>query len=146
MKKLTKTQKAKNKKIYEKIRQGYDEVKAKNPLVSYKQFKNRVNAYLEADKSLNLKAAIRKVQNTETFTSAAERSRNNLLDALKEDHPNEYKQIRNLSRNDKGAYKKIELEWIKHAGKGGYSFVGSKGQRYFIDMTNSPKAVSVYAI
>lgn len=145
-KKLTKTQRTRNKKVYDRIRKGYEEVKNKNEFVTYKQFKNRVQAQMEANPNLNLKSAIRKVQNTESFTSAAERSRTNFIDALKENFSKEYQEIRNLSRDVKGHYKKLELEWTKHGDKWGYSFIGLYGLRYFIDVTNSPEEVLVYAI
>lgn len=145
-KKLTKTQKIQNQKKYEKIRKAYNEVKDKNELVTYKQFKNRVEAQMEANPNLNLKGAIKKVQNTETFTSAAERSRANFLEALKKDFAEEYKEIRNLSRDEKGRFKKLELEWTKHGDKWGYSFTGKQGLKYFIDVKNSPEEVLVYEI
>lgn len=145
-KKLTKTQKLKNQKKYEKIRKAYNEVKDKNDLVTYKQFKNRVQAQMEANPGLNLKGAIKKVQNTESFTSAAERSRTNFIEALKKDFAEEYKQIRSLSRDEKGKFKKLELEWTKHGGSWGYSFIGAQGLRYFIDVKNSPEEVLVYEI
>lgn len=145
-KKLTKTQKIKNQKKYEKIRKAYNEVKEKNELVTYKQFKNRVQAQMEANPNLNLKGAIKKVQNTESFTSAAERSRSNFIEALKKDFGEEYKEIRALSRDEKGRFKKLELEWTKHGDKWGYSFTGKKGLKYFIDVKNSPEEVLIYAI
>lgn len=145
-KKLTKTQKLKNQKKYENIRKAYNEVKDKNKLITYKQFKNRVQAQMEANPSLNLKGAIKKVQNTESFTSAAERSRTNFIEALKKDFAAEYKEIRNLSRDEKGKFKKLELEWTKHGGSWGYSFIGVQGLRYFIDVKNSPEEVLVYEI
>ena len=104
-KKLTNKQKLKNQKKYKQIRKGYKEVKNKNEFVTYKQFKNRVQAQMEANPSLNLKGAIKKVQNTESFTSAAERSRTNFIEALKKDFAEEYKQIRSLSRDEKGKFK-----------------------------------------
>lgn len=143
--KLTATQKRKNKRVYKKIREGFDEVKDKNAAISYKQFKNRVQAQMEANPSLDLKKAIKKVQNTETFTSAAERSRSNFIEALKTDFETTYKEIRNLNRTEKGHYKKLELEWTNYGGKWGYSFT-SRGSQYFIDVSNSPKEVIVYEI
>lgn len=145
-KKLTKTQKLKNQKKYEKIRKAYNEVKDKNELITYKQFKNRVQAQMEANPSLNLKGAIKKVQNTESFTSAAERSRANFLEALKRDFSSEYKEIRNLSRDEKGKFKKLELKWTKHGDSWGYSFTGKQVLKYFIDVKNSPEEVLIYAI
>ena len=146
-KRLTKAQKLKNKKKYEKIRKGYNEVKDKNELVTYKQFKNRVQAQMEANPSLNLKRAIKKVQNTETFISAAERSRTNLIEALKKDFREEYKKIRKLNgRDENRKYRKLELEWTEHDKKWSYSFTGIDGVKYFIDVTNSPEEVLVYEI
>ena len=145
-KKLTKTQKLKKQKKYENIRKAYNEVKDKNKLITYKQFKNRVQAQMEANPGLNLKGAIKKVQNTESFTSAAERSRTNFIEALKKDFAAEYKEIRNLSRDEKGKFKKLDLEWTKHGGSWGYSFIGAQGLRYFIDVKNSPEEVLVYEI
>ena len=45
--------------------------------------------------------------NTETFVSAGQRSRHNLIQAIKEKHDLEYKELRNLAR-DKGKYISIE--------------------------------------
>ena len=145
-KKLTRTQKIKNEKKYQRIRKGFEQVKDKNTFITYKQFKNRVQAQMEVNPNLNLNKAIKKVQNTESFTSAAERSRTNLLEALKKDYNTEYKEIRNLSRDEKGHFKKLKLDWTKNGDKWGYSFVGLHGLTYFIDVTNSPEEVLVYAI
>ena len=148
-KKLTNKQKLKNQKKYKEIRKGYNEVKNKNKLVTYKQFKNRVQAQMEANPSLNLKGAIKKVQNTETFTSAAERSRINFIKALKKDFAEAYKKIRNLNREENGRFKKkaeLELEWTEHDKRWGYSFIGIHGVKYFIDVKNSPEEVLVYEI
>lgn len=145
-KKLTKTQKRKNEALYKRIRKAYDEVKSKNEDVTYKQFKNRVFAQREADPNLSWKEAIKKEQRTETFLSAAERSRQNLIKSFKEDFADKYKEIRNLSRDERGKFKALELEWIKYENKSGYSFIGLHGLRYFIDVINSPKEVLVYAI
>lgn len=145
-KKLTRTQKIKNEKKYQRIRKGFEQVKDKNPNISYKQFKNRVQAQMEVNPNLNLNKAIKKVQNTESFTSAAERSRTNFIEALKGKHVDVYKEIRNLSRDERGHFKKLELEWTKHGDKWGYSFIGLQGLRYFIDVKNSPEEVLVYEI
>jgi hypothetical protein len=145
-KKLTKTQKRKNQKLYEKIRQGYNKVKDKNKLITYKQFKNRVQAQMEANPGMTANRAIQKVQNTETFTTAAERSRTNFLESLKEKWSDTMKEIRNLSRTDTGKFKKVELTWTQVGDKWGYSFSGQYGKKYFIDVSNSPEEVFVYEI
>lgn len=143
-KKLTKTQKRKNKTLYKRIRNAYDDVKYKNPDISYKQFKNRVMAQKEANPSISWKEAIKKETRTETFFTAAERSRENLINKLKSEFANEYKEIRNLSRTDTGKYKALTLVWDKD--RNGYTFTGKGGKTYFIDITNSPEEVLVYEI
>jgi hypothetical protein len=104
MKRLTKKQKAKNKAAYKKIRKEYEKVKDKSPVtITYKQFKARVIGRAKAD-DISIKEAAKKEARTETFLSPAERSRENLLGALKEKHADAYKQIRNLSRDEKGQF------------------------------------------
>lgn len=143
-KKLTKTQKRKNEALYKRIRKAYNEVKDKNEYITYKQFKNRVMAQKEANPNLSWKEAIKKEKRTETFFSAAERSRENLLNKLKIEYTKEYKEIRNLSRTKEGKFKSLDLIWDKD--RGGYTFIGKGGKTYFIDVTNSPEEVRVYEI
>lgn len=95
-KKLTKKQKAKNKSAYKAIRREYEKVKAKAP-VSYIQFKRRVQARAKSDKS-TIKSAAKREARTETFLTAAERSRENLLSAFKTKHREVYDELKNLSR------------------------------------------------
>lgn len=143
---LTRAQKLKNKALYKNIRKAYDSVKDKNTDITYKQFKNRVNAQKEANPNLSWREAIHKETRTETFFSAAERSRENLLKSIKEEFADQYKEIRRLSRDDSGKFKKLELEWTNYGKKSGYSFIGAHNKRYFIDTTNSPKEVLIYEI
>ena len=105
MKKLTKKQKKANKRAYEIIRKEYNAVKDKGK-ISYKQFKARV---VERKKiyEITWKEAAKKEARTETFLSAAERSRENLIEAIKEKHREAYNEMRNLSR-DKGKFVSIK--------------------------------------
>lgn len=103
MKKLTKKQKQANKRTYDAIRKGYD---SSSKPISYISFKHRVQARMKAD-GLSAKEATKKELNTLTFTSAAERSRNNLIDSIKESFPDEYKQLRYLSRDAHGKLKAV---------------------------------------
>lgn len=145
MRRLTKRQKAKNKAAYKKIRKEYEKVKDKSPMpITYKQFKARVMGRAKAD-DISIKEAAKKEARTETFLSPAERSRENLITAIKEKHAEAYGQIRNLSRNEKGRFTNIKdnMEWDK--ARGGYVLkAGSKS--YFIDVTNSPEEVNIEEI
>lgn len=139
-KKLSNTQKQKNKVMYRQIRKGWEET---DKSITYKQFKARVEAQKVAN-NLNTRQAVRKVINSEQFTSAAERSRENLIASLKENFREEYNEIRNLSR-ERGRFKAIKnnLTWDKD--RNGYTFIGN-GILYFIDVSNSPEEVNIYAI
>lgn len=140
--KLSKTKKAKNKAAYKAIRKEYEKVKDKAP-VSYIQFKRRVKARAEKD-GLSIKAASKREARTETFFSAAERSRENLLTSLREKHGEAYSELKNLSRS-KGRFKSIKesLKWDQD--RKGY-VLDAGGKQYFIDVTNSPEEVTVTEI
>ena len=140
--KLSKTRKAKNKAAYKNIRKEYEKVKDKAP-VSYVQFKRRVKARAEKD-GISIKAAAKKEARTETFLSAAERSRENLLTSLREKHGEAYSELKNLSRS-KGRFQSIKenLKWDQD--RKGY-VLNAGGKQYFIDVTNSPEEVNVTEI
>ena len=104
-KKLSKTQKAKNKAAYKAIRREYEKVKAKAP-VSYIQFKRRVKARAKSD-NMTIKAAAKREARTETFLTAAERSRENILSGIKTKHREVYDEIRNLNKLNRYSGKTI---------------------------------------
>lgn len=140
MKKLTKAQKARNRAKYNYIRRAWERT---DKSITYKQFKNRVLARAEA-KGISYKEATRKEMNTETFVTAGQRSRHNLIQAIKEKHDLEYKELRNLAR-DRGKYISIEdnLDWDEDYGQ----YVLRAGSNsYLIDVTNSPEEVSIREI
>lgn len=141
-KKLSKTQKAKNKAAYKNIRKEYDKVKDKAP-VSYIQFKRRVKSRAERD-DISIKEAAKKEARTETFLTAAERSRENLVEAIKTKHSEAYFELKNLSRS-KGKFQSIKdnLTWDKS--RGGYVLKAS-GKNYFVDVSNSPEEVNIMEI
>ena len=144
-KKLSKTQKAKNARAYKQIRKEYDKLIEKfksldkEVPISYKGFKNRVLARKDAY-GMKLKAAIKKEANTETFVSAGERGRANFVNMLKNDHPDAWKELRNLSRNERGQYIKMDIKWNKEAKR--YEVNG----KYYVDITNSPQEVIIEEI
>lgn len=140
MKKLTKAQKARNRAKYNYIKRAWERT---DKSITYKQFKNRVLLRAEA-KGISYKEATKKEMNTETFVSAGQRSRHNLIQAIKEKHDLEYKELRNLAR-DKGKYISIEdnLEWDEDYGQ----YVLRAGNNsYLIDVTNSPEDVYIREI
>ena len=95
-KKLSKTQKTKNKAAYKAIRREYEKVKDKAP-VSYIQFKRRVKARAKSD-NMTIKSAAKREARTETFLTAAERSRENIISGIKTKHREVYDELKNLSR------------------------------------------------
>lgn len=140
MKKLTKAQKARNRAKYNYIKRAWERT---DKSITYVQFKNRVLLRAEA-KGISYKEATKKEMNTETFVSAGQRSRHNLIQAIKEKHDVEYKELRNLAR-DRGRYINIEdnLDWDEDYGQ--YVLrAGSKN--YLIDVTNSPEDVYIREI
>lgn len=141
-KKLSKTQKAKNKAAYKNIRKEYEKVKDKAP-VSYVQFKRRVKARAERD-DISVKAAAKREARTETFLSAGERSRENIIEGLKNSHREAYDELRNLSRS-KGKFQSIKdnLSWDKD--RKGY-ILNAGNKQYFIDVSNSPEEVNITEI
>lgn len=141
-KKLSKKQKAKNKAAYKAIRKEYEKVKDKAP-VNYVQFKRRAMARANAD-NISVKEAAKKEARTETFLSAGERSRENLIEAIKTKHKAAYEELKNLSR-EKGRFQSIKgnLTWDRD--RDGY-VLNAGGKQYFIDVTNSPEEVNIEEI
>jgi hypothetical protein len=114
---LTRTQKRKNAELYQIIRKGYNNlIETRNDVdLTYIQFKNRVLAMKQATGLSTIKS-IKKVYNTEDIVSPAERSRVNLLQALREKFSTEYNKIVSLTRDPKGRFISSEklrgkLEW-----------------------------------
>ena len=137
MKKLTKAQKARNRAKYNYIKRAWERT---DKSITYVQFKNRVLLRAEA-KGISYKEATKKEMNTETFVSAGQRSRHNLIQAIKEKHDVEYKELRNLAR-DRGKYINIEdnLDWDEDYGQ----YVLRAGEHhYLIDVSNSPEEVYI---
>lgn len=138
-KKLTKKEKQANKRIYKVIKKAHE---TSDKPISYIVFKHRVMARMSSD-GLDVKAAVKKELNTLTFTSAAQRSRNNLIDSIKEDFPEEYKKLRYLSRNKEGKFIPIRENLTWDTEENYYKFTAFTSVEYYIDVTNSPKEVVI---
>lgn len=146
MKKLTRRQKAINAKNYATIRKYYEIAKTKMTKeqlgrITYKGFKKRVMAYSQA-KDISIKEASKRYVNSEAFTTPAERSRYNLVEAIKEKFPEQYQDIRNLSRNKKGQFTSVKQNLVWDRDRAGYIL----GGKYFIDVTNSPEDVIIITL
>ena len=167
-KKLSKTQKAKNKAAYKAIRREYEKVKNSKEnykdgkmIVDYKGFKNRTLARAKRDK-MTIRAAAKREARTQSFLSAAERSRENILSGIKTKHREVYDKIRDLNKLNRYSGKTIRdengkitkragqfesmsdnLVWDKE--RKGYIFNGN-GTKYFIDVSNSPEDVKMTEI
>lgn len=141
-KKLSKTQKAKNKAAYKNIKKEYEKVKDKAP-ISYMQFKHRTLDRAKRD-DISIKEAAKKEARTDTFWKAPERSRDNLLAGIKEKHREAYDELRNLSRS-KGKFQSIKDNLVWDKDKKGY-ILNAEGKQYFIDVSNSPEEVNIMEI
>ena len=139
MKKLTQTQKNKNRNTYKQIRKVYDRLE--EPNISYKQFKRRTLSRMAAEDISALHAAKREA-NTETFVSAAERSRTNLINSLKENFKEEYQKLRNLSRDAEGRFMSVKDNLIWDKDRKGY-YLQTPNGNYFINVDNSPETISI---
>lgn len=111
--------------------------------ITYRQFKHRVIARMKSEDLTARKAAL-KERNTETFTTAAERSRYNLTESIKRDYPQAYQEMARINkglRNEKGQFTSLykNLKWSKEFNT---YVIGD----YIIDVSNSPKGVFVTPI
>lgn len=120
--------------------------------LSKQQFRHRVQATMDAY-DLSPQQAAKKVLNTERFVSAAERSRTNLLNAMRKEFNADYKELvklnRQISRDKKGLFTslKANLQWDENLGT--YTLSGTrngKPVKYMIVTTNSPQSVSIEEI
>lgn len=124
--------------------------------ISKRGFRHRVQAAMKAYDLSPLQAA-KKVLNTESFTTAAERSRTNLLNSMRKEFNADYKYLvklnRQISRDAKGHFTSLKnnLQWDKDLGTytlRGYRKEGNKitPVKYMIVTTESPKRVFVEEI
>lgn len=124
--------------------------------ISKRGFRHRVQAAMKAYDLSPLQAA-KKVLNTESFTTAAERSRTNLLNSMRKEFNADYKELvklnRQISRDARGHFTSLKnnLQWDKDLGTytlSGYRKEGNKitPVKYMIVTTESPKKVFIEEI
>lgn len=125
--------------IYETT--GGQTVKGKT--ITYRQFKHRVVARMKSEDLTARKAALKEA-NTESFTTAAERSRYNLTQSIKKEFPQAYKEMAEINRalrTKQGRFTSLHsnLTWNKQ-------FNTYQLGEYIIDVSNSPKGVFITPI
>ena len=120
--------------------------------LSKQQFRHRVQAEMDAH-DLSPQQAVKKVLNTERFVSAAERSRTNLLNAMRKEFNADYKELvrlnRQIARGPKGQFTSLRanLQWDESLKT--YTISGTRNDKfvkYMIVTKNSPKSVYIEEI
>lgn len=134
MKRLTKTQKAKNRALYRAIRKQWEKT---DKSVSYKTFK-KISMGLAAGKGTSAKEEAKLYAHSRRFVSAEEVGKENLLAGLKKEFPDVYKELRSkMGRFYKDETMMSRLEW--DSDKQMYKFTNDKGDEFWVDIDNSPK-------
>lgn len=148
---MTKKAKLENRQIRRVYRQTGG-VTRSGQQITFRQFKNRVKARAKIEGKTILQAA-KKERNTESFTSAAERSRTNLLDKIKEKYstgPNstweDLKNINKRIRDPQGHFTSMRENMIWDRDLKGYVIGDDITGMYLIDVTNSPEDIFVTRI
>ena len=148
---MTKKAKLQNRQIRRVYRQTGG-VTQTGQTITFRQFKNRVLARAKSEDITIRKAAI-KEKNTESFTSAAERSRTNLLDKIREKYdqgPNsaweDLKRINRQIRDPQGHFTSMRSNMVWDRDLHGYVIGDDFTGMYLIDVTNSPEDIFVTKI
>lgn len=138
--KLTKAQKAANARTYKAIRKAYNKVKGQSN-ITYVQFKHRVQARAKSEK-LSYKEASNRESYFIEYKTSGERRKHGFTEAIKEKFKGDYNELRMLSRNKKGQFVGIRNNMAWDKDMNGYVL----GGKYFIDVSNSPEEIVIYAI
>lgn len=128
------------------VRKYLDEAMSKNkglPLteISFSALiKAKIREEQMRNNTITANAAAKKILNSNRFTNAAERSRYNLLEAMKQIAPEMHKRLRMKARDAKGKFIKFshnDLVWNRDLGA--YTYTPYEGGKtWMIDTTNSP--------
>ena len=96
---------------------------------------------------VTLRTALRREVHSHAYTSGETIAKENFLESLKEKHKDSYKELKMRSRNDRGQFVSLQSNITWHetevGGKKvkGFEFTTGTGQRFLIDITNSPEEV-----
>ena len=99
------------------------------------RFKEVVREYMDEGKTVD--QALKSISNSELFTEYKERAHNNLYDALKDDR-DAYRKFRELTKDDKGRFTKVDLTQFEYIGNGEYQYGD-----VVISFTNSPEEIII---
>lgn len=135
MKKLTKKQKAKNRANYNRIRKAYETT---DKSVDYKTFKKIV---IGRAKGLgeSVGEAAKKTAHSYAFTTPEQIGKENILSGLKKNFRDVYDEMRRkMGKFKKGEKMMDRLEYDYTKGQGMWSFTNNKGDKYWIDLNDSP--------
>lgn len=116
--------------------------------ITYAQFRHRVVAKMASER-LTAKQASLKELNTEIFVSKGERSRNNLIDAIRKENPAvlaDMYEINRKLRDEHGHFTSLRknMRWDKQ--RNAYVFGDDFVGEYLIDVSNSPKEIFITKI
>ena len=117
--------------------------------VDFRAYRKRVEADRIA-KGTKMSQSARNVLNSEIFQPRADRSKANIINALRTKFPKEYLIMRNILRDNKGHYTSYDswyskMDWDRslNDGRGAWKFADGKGKEWYINVTNSPIERSV---
>ena len=118
---------------------------------TFEQFQNRVMRRFKDGfdilklKRYTLKQALAKEIHSTAFTSYSSIAKENILNSIKDKFPDVYKEIVDKIGRVKQYGKFVptyeQLYWDKEKGK--YTFVDKEGNKWLIDITNSPEEVFI---
>lgn len=138
MKRLTKTQKKKNKALYKAIRKQWEKT---DKSISYKDFKRIVLDWTKGGKYSTAREGAKLYAHSRQFVDAETVGKENLLVGLKKEFPDVYKELRSkMGRFNKDEKMINKLEWDYD--KQMYTFKNGDDQ-YWVDITNSPKGAFI---
>lgn len=133
-KKLTKAQKAHNRAEYNRIRRIWEKT---DKSLDYKTFKKIVQG-ISKSTGETVKEAGERFAHSRMYKSAEDVGKENILGSLKEDHRAVYDELRRkVGFMGKGEHLTDNIEW--DSTKQSYIVNARNGERYMIDISNSPK-------
>lgn len=134
----------KTKLLNKQIRKAYKKTGGKTVEgmdITFRQFKNRVLAKMKME-GISASKAARRTLNTESFTTAAQRSRTNLVDSIRREFRAQYGELSRLNktlRNERGQFTSLKSNLVWSKEYNGYVL----GDRYLVDVSNSPKEIII---
>lgn len=111
--------------------------------ITFTQFKHRVQARAKAE-GITIRKAANREKNTLSFTSAAERSRTNLIDSIKEKYGEEFHKLTDINRklrDEKGHFTSMRANMKWSTEYNAYMIGNDETGIFIIDVSNSPEQI-----